>query len=57
VSHGRLFLDVPAKGVSLDVTVETRGADHNHAILLALQAEGYDPQRLDPRGLSKEQGI
>jgi threonine dehydratase len=57
VSHGRLFLDVPAKGVSLDVTVETRGADHNHAILLALQAEGYDPRRLDPRGLSREHVI
>ena len=26
VSHGRLFLDVPAKGVTIDVTIETRGA-------------------------------
>ena len=24
VSHGRLFLDVPAKGVTIDVTIETR---------------------------------
>ncbi|MGL4728199.1 MAG: threonine ammonia-lyase, partial [Bosea sp. (in: a-proteobacteria)] len=52
VSHGRLFLDVPAKGVSLDVTIETRGGDHSRAILLALEAEGFAPQRLDPRGVA-----
>ena len=36
VSHGRLFLDVPAKGVSLDLTIETRGAEHTGAVLKAL---------------------
>src|SRR5207247_3628601 len=28
VNHRRLFLDVPAKGAKLDVTVETRDAAH-----------------------------
>jgi threonine dehydratase len=53
VSHGRLFLDVPAKGVTLDVTVETRGAGHTTEILSALRADGLDPQRINPRGLSE----
>jgi threonine dehydratase len=46
VSHGRLFLDVPAKGVSLDVTVETRGADHTAEVFAALEAGGYAPRRI-----------
>jgi threonine dehydratase len=53
VSHGRLFLDVPAKGVTLDVTLETRGAEHTQAILDALRQDGFAPRRLDPRGLSE----
>jgi threonine dehydratase len=53
VSHGRLFLDVPAKGVTLDVTVETRGAGHTADVLAALAADGLDPQRIYPRGLSE----
>jgi threonine dehydratase len=54
VQHGRLFLDVPAKGVSLDLTIETRGAGHAHAILDALEREGLSPRRLDPRGLAEQ---
>jgi threonine dehydratase len=53
VSHGRLFLDVPAKGVIVDVTVETRGPDHTAEILAALAADGLGPERIDPRGLSE----
>mgnify|MGYP001810644905 CR=1 FL=1 len=49
VSHGRLFLDVPAKGVSLDVTVETRGADHTAQVFAALEAGGYAPRRIGRR--------
>ena len=53
VSHGRLFLDVPAKGVTIDVTVETRDAGHTAEILAGLRADGLDPQRINPRGLSE----
>ena len=53
VSHGRLFLDVPAKGVSLDMTVETRGPEHVREIEAALAAEGFAPRRILPRGLAE----
>jgi threonine dehydratase len=53
VSHGRLFLDVPAKGVTMDVTIETRDAQHTADVLEALARDGLDPQRLGPRGLSE----
>jgi threonine dehydratase len=53
VSHGRLFLDVPAKGVSLDVTVETRGEAHSLAIEAALRDSGFAPRRIFPRGLAE----
>jgi threonine dehydratase len=47
VDHKRLFLDVPAKGTRLDVTVETRDRAHADAILQALQADGFQPHRID----------
>jgi threonine dehydratase len=50
VSHGRLLLDVPAKGVTIDITVETRGPDHAGEILSALAADGLMPLRQDRRG-------
>ena len=53
VSHGRLFLDVPAKGVSVDVTVETRSREHTAAIFAALDADGLNPRRVGPAGLSE----
>lgn len=53
VSHGRLFLDVPAKGVTLDVTVETRGEAHSHAIEARLRENGFAPRRILPRGLAE----
>ncbi|MBV9636962.1 MAG: threonine ammonia-lyase, partial [Methylobacteriaceae bacterium] len=46
VSHRRLMLDVPAKGVSLDVTVETRDRQHAQAIVQSLAAEGLTPRLL-----------
>jgi threonine dehydratase len=52
VSHGRLMLDVPAKGVTVDFTVETRGLAHASNILAALKADGLAVRRLDPRGLA-----
>ncbi len=47
VDHHRLFLDVPAKGAKLDVTMETRDAAHAEAIFRALKDEGYQPVRLE----------
>ena len=47
VEHRRLFLDVPAKGAKLDVTVETRDAVHAQEIFRALEADGYAPVRID----------
>jgi len=46
VDHRRLFLDVPAKGARLDVTVETRDRAHADAILAAFQEAGFEPQRI-----------
>jgi len=43
VDHHRLFLDVPAKGAKLDVTVETRGRAHAEEIFRALREEDYHP--------------
>jgi threonine dehydratase len=43
VDHHRLFLDVPAKGAKLDVTIETRDAAHAAEIFQALAADGYQP--------------
>ncbi len=47
VDHRRLFLDVPAKGAKLDVTIETRDAVHAEEIMAALNAGGYQPVRID----------
>jgi threonine dehydratase len=47
VDHRRLFLDVPAKGAKLDVTVETRGQPHSDEIFEVLTREGYDPVRIE----------
>jgi threonine dehydratase len=47
VDHRRLFLDVPAKGAKLDVTVETRGRAHCDEIFARLQQEGYAPVRIE----------
>ena len=50
VDHRRLFLDVPAKGAKLDVTIETRDAAHADEIMAAFAADGYLPARIDPGG-------
>ena len=47
VEHHRLFLDVPAKGAKLDVTMETRDSAHAEEIFCALAAEGYQPVRME----------
>ncbi len=47
VDHRRLFLDVPAKGAKLDVTVETRDRTHADDIFKAMEADGYRPARIE----------
>jgi threonine dehydratase len=47
VNHRRLFLDVPAKGAKLDVTIETRDTAHGEEIMAALATDGYAPVRLE----------
>jgi threonine dehydratase len=47
VDHHRLFLDVPAKGAKLDVTMETRDGAHAEAIFRALTEDGYQPARME----------
>jgi threonine dehydratase len=47
VEHRRLFLDVPAKGAKLDVTVETRDQTHGEEVFQALEKEGYQPVWID----------
>nr|WP_310620537.1 threonine ammonia-lyase [Pseudovibrio sp. M1P-2-3] len=47
VSHHRLFLEVPAKGATLDVTIETRGTKHAHSIIQTLEEKGI---KVQPRG-------
>ena len=47
VEHRRLFLDTPAKGAKLDVTVETRDQPHGEEIFQALEKEGYQPVWID----------
>lgn len=50
VDHRRLFLDVPAKGAKLDVTIETRDATHAADIMNSLADEGYHPERIETGG-------
>jgi len=47
VDHHRLFLDVPAKGAKLDITMETRDAAHAEEIFRVLKADGYRPVRME----------
>ena len=47
VAHHRLFLDVPAKGAKVDVTMETRDSAHADEILRALTDDGYHPVRTE----------
>jgi threonine dehydratase len=47
VEHRRLFLDVPAKGAKLDVTVETRDRAHGEHIFKVLTDDGLRPVWID----------
>jgi threonine dehydratase len=47
VSHRRMFLDVPAKGITLDVMIETKDARHAAEIIAKLRAKGFSVFRLN----------
>lgn len=47
VSHRRMFLDVPAKGTTLDVMIEIKDADHAVGVITALEESGFSVIRLD----------
>ncbi|MBV8420666.1 MAG: threonine ammonia-lyase [Hyphomicrobiales bacterium] len=47
VEHRRLFLDVPAKGAKLDVTVETRDRAHGEHVFKVLTDDGFQPVWID----------
>ncbi len=46
VSHNRLLTALPAKSAEINLTVETRDADHSDAIFAALQALGLNLTRI-----------
>jgi threonine dehydratase len=50
VSHRRLMLDVPAKAISVDISMETRGREHVQQILHALASQGLAVRRLGLAG-------
>jgi threonine dehydratase len=47
VEHRRLFLDVPAKGTRLDVSMETHDQAHAEEIFQVLEAAGFSPIWID----------
>lgn len=46
VIHRRTFLDVPAKGASLDIMLETRDKQHAIGIISAIKSAGYEVVQL-----------
>ena len=47
VFHHRTMLNVPPKGASVDVTMETHGPEHAAEIVAALARHGFGVERLD----------
>lgn len=45
VSHHRMFLDVPAKGASLDIVIETKDAAHAKSVMKKIRDEGFSVER------------
>lgn len=54
VAHNRLFLNVPAKGATLDVTFEAFDRMHGIEIVDALKARGYRVRFVDLERMSDE---
>jgi len=47
VAHHRLFLNVPAKGATLDVTFEALDEEHGQQVIKALEQHGYRVRDMD----------
>ena len=47
VDHHRTFLNVPVRGASIDITIETRGADHAREIIEGIEARGHKVEHLN----------
>ena len=47
VDHHRTFLNVPVRGASIDITIETRGADHAQEIIRGIEAKGHKVEHLN----------
>lgn len=47
LSHQRIFTNLPAKGLSLDVECETRDRAHLQRLITAIEAEGYDVKLIE----------
>jgi threonine dehydratase len=45
--HQRIFTNLPAKGLTLDVECETRGAEHLDRLVAALDAAGFEVSRVE----------
>lgn len=50
VSHRRMFLDVPAKGTTLDLMIECRDANHAKTIISKVRDEGFEVYELEAHG-------
>jgi threonine dehydratase len=55
VSHQRMFLDVPAKGATLDFVIETKDAAHAKQVIEKISIAGFDVERLS-EGSSSDYG-
>jgi threonine dehydratase len=47
VDHHRTFLNVPVKGASIDITIETRDAAHASEIIMAIESAGHSVEHLN----------
>ena len=47
VDHHRTFLNVPVKGASIDITIETRDADHARDIIAGIESKGHTVEHLN----------
>ncbi|PLW76728.1 threonine ammonia-lyase [Cohaesibacter celericrescens] len=47
VDHHRTFLNVPVRGASIDITIETRDAAHAQEIIQGIEAKGHQVEHLN----------